>query len=226
MSTKQIEALKLALEALDKLYLPGELERVNAAITALRAALEQPQQERDPAARNGWVLREVLFDNGEPVGHREPQQEPVALFTWLPEGATHIGRISVRTCSGGSLAMSTHAFKYENGVLRVYITDNDNEYPGWRDAKDVFFHLNFPVLPLYTSPPAAPASQEEIQRLSALVRAQQITIEKLESQRQWVGLTDEQIEQCMKQAYSTVRGRNLELAFARAIEAKLREKNA
>ena len=80
--------------------------------------------------------------------------------------------------------------------------------------------------PLYTSPPAAPASQEEIQRLSALVRAQQITIEKLESQRQWVGLTDEQIEQCMKQAYSTVRGRNLELAFARAIEANLKEKNA
>ena len=40
----------------------------------------QPEQEPDPAARNGWVLREVLFDNGEPVGHREPQQEPVA---WL-----------------------------------------------------------------------------------------------------------------------------------------------
>jgi Zn-finger domain-containing protein len=28
-----------ALEALDNLYLPGELERVNAAITALRSAL-------------------------------------------------------------------------------------------------------------------------------------------------------------------------------------------
>ena len=32
-------------------------------------------------------------------------------------------------------------------------------------------------------------------------------------------LSDEQIEQCMKQAYATVRGRNLEHAFARAIEA-------
>ena len=32
-------------------------------------------------------------------------------------------------------------------------------------------------------------------------------------------LMDEQIEQCMKQAYSTVQGRNLELAFARAIES-------
>ena len=43
--------------------------------------------------------------------------------------------------------------------------------------------------------------------------------------REWVGLTDEQIEQCMKQAYATVQGRNLEHAFARAIEAKLRELN-
>lgn len=32
-------------------------------------------------------------------------------------------------------------------------------------------------------------------------------------------LTDEQIEQCMKQAYATAQGRNLEHAFARAIEA-------
>ena len=32
-------------------------------------------------------------------------------------------------------------------------------------------------------------------------------------------LTDEEIERCMKQAYATVQGRNLERAFARAIEA-------
>ena len=38
-------------------------------------------------------------------------------------------------------------------------------------------------------------------------------------------LTDEEIERCMKQAYATVQGRNLERAFAHAIEAKLREKN-
>jgi hypothetical protein len=44
-------------------------------------------------------------------------------------------------------------------------------------------------------------------------------------EREWQGLTDEEIEQGMKQAYSTVQGRNLEIAFARAIEAKLREKN-
>ena len=32
-------------------------------------------------------------------------------------------------------------------------------------------------------------------------------------------LTDEQIQKCMKQAYATVQGRQLEHAFARAIEA-------
>ena len=44
--------------------------------------------------------------------------------------------------------------------------------------------------------------------------------------KEWVGLTDEEIEQGMKQAYSIVQGRNLEVAFARAIEAKLKEKNS
>lgn len=33
----------------------------------------------------------------------------------------------------------------------------------------------------------------EVQRLSALVRAQQITIDKLEAQRTWVGLTPEEM---------------------------------
>ena len=107
--------------------------------------VELAQQALDKKAENA---RELGLD------YEPAHQEPVALFKWLPEGATHIGRISVRTSSGGSLAMTTHAFKYDNAVLKVYVTDNDNEYPGWRDAKDCFFHLNFPVLPLYTSPPA------------------------------------------------------------------------
>ena len=41
----QTEALNLALKALDGLYLPGELERVNKAITAIKEALAQPEQE-------------------------------------------------------------------------------------------------------------------------------------------------------------------------------------
>jgi hypothetical protein len=37
-------------------------------------------------------------------------------------------------------------------------------------------------------------------------------------------LTDEEIEQCMKQAHTKVQGRNLEHAFARAVIAAYRDK--
>jgi hypothetical protein len=117
-----------------------------------------------------------------------------------------------------------------------------------------------PLLANSTSPPTA---QEDIQRLSALVRAQQITIDKLEqarsapvqepvatidsleqeiyentrefvslnvmewllkrlnttppaAQRQWVGLTDEEIERMGLSNYTKV---------VRETEAKLRSKN-
>lgn len=46
------EALKLALEALDGLYLPGELDRVNKAFLAINQALAQPKQE--PVAFETW----------------------------------------------------------------------------------------------------------------------------------------------------------------------------
>ena len=44
-------------------------------------------------------------------------------------------------------------------------------------------------------------------------------------QRPWVGLTDEEIQDCYKAAYKVVQGRRLEVTFARAIEVKLKEKN-
>ena len=111
------------------------------------------------------------------------------------------------------------------------------------------------VRPLLANSTTPPAAQEDIQRLSALVRAQQITIDKLEqarsapvqepvaivdedgvivvcnykykpgdklyttppaAQRPWVGLTDEEIAKL--DCYD-------HLKFARAIEAKLKEKN-
>ena len=61
--TELEKAAKLALEALDGLYLPGELERVNKAITALRKALaEQPAQE--PVA---WMHNHI---EGNVIAHR------------------------------------------------------------------------------------------------------------------------------------------------------------
>lgn len=44
------------------------LEQARQTIRALKQATEQ---FRDPIAWNGWIVREVLFDEGEPVGHRE-----------------------------------------------------------------------------------------------------------------------------------------------------------
>lgn len=64
-----------ALEAM--LNFPDDIsDAMFESITALKAALAQ---KHDPVAHSGWVLREVLFDNGEPIGHREPQHSPAAL---------------------------------------------------------------------------------------------------------------------------------------------------
>lgn len=95
----------------------------------------------------------------------------------------------------------------------------------WMDASgDIYKHelwpdWNPPHTPLYTTPLAA---QQDIQRLTALVRAQQITIDKLEAQRQFVGLTEGEIEDIW---YHAETGGGLLLRFAQAIEAKLKEKN-
>ena len=106
------------------------------AANALRAALEQPQVE----------------------------QEPVAWIRGLPEEATHIAAAKAKVRSGGQIDISIRAFKYDDGVLMVYVTDNDNEYPGWRKAADAFYHLNFPVIPISThpQPPRQPLTDQQI----------------------------------------------------------------
>lgn len=51
---------------------------LNAAAPAAVAQQTPPQQ--DTAAYNGWMVREVLFNDGEPVGHRAVEQEPVEFL--------------------------------------------------------------------------------------------------------------------------------------------------
>jgi hypothetical protein len=41
--------------------------------------------EQEPVTWNGWVLREVFFDNGEPCGHREPPSKPCAITDLLQQ---------------------------------------------------------------------------------------------------------------------------------------------
>lgn len=73
-----IEAAQKALEALGyALPFDGANGEIRGAITDLRTAIETTKKQ------DGWVLREVLFDEGEPIAHREPEkQEPVA---WADE---------------------------------------------------------------------------------------------------------------------------------------------
>ena len=45
------------------------------------------------------------------------------------------------------------------------------------------------------------------------------------SKRTWVGLADYEIQECYSEAYKIVQGRQLEIAFYKTIEAKLKQKN-
>lgn len=67
------QAALMALEALHS-------EKFNKAVTILRTALEQPEQEPvklHEAVISAWGVREVYFDeDGEPSMHRSPPQRP------------------------------------------------------------------------------------------------------------------------------------------------------
>ena len=69
------EALKLALQELEGIPFYRKYGvRISNAITAIKEALAQPEQE---PVLNGWRLRDVYFDaDGEPSMHRAPKQEP------------------------------------------------------------------------------------------------------------------------------------------------------
>jgi hypothetical protein len=73
-----IQVMKQALEALEHDNPAGR----SATITALRQAIEQAEKQE------GWVLREVYFSEGEPIGHREPQWVGLKDED-LPEGETY-----------------------------------------------------------------------------------------------------------------------------------------
>ena len=157
-------------------------------ISIIDRALAQPEK--------GLFIDLIAQHDGLAEELAQPEQEPVAYFDWLPEEATHIAQIKVKTRSGGRLEMGAYVFKYDNEVLMVYTTDNDNEYPGWREAKQCFYHLNFPVFPIPTTPPKEQRSCDK---------------------RPWVGLTDAEMQ--------ALWDRYAHMEMMRAIEAKLKEKN-
>ena len=141
----------------------GALDMVPAGWKLVPSTLTDTQRQ---AALDAWwnacdgkmywekVYAAMLAAAPQPpvVGQPQVEQGPVAWIRGLPEEATHIAITKGKIRSGGQIDVSVRAFKYDDGVLMVYVTDNDNEYPGWCKAVDVFYHLNFPIVPLYTHP--------------------------------------------------------------------------
>jgi hypothetical protein len=61
-----ISAMKQALDALK--WINDEQAIISyEAVTALRQAIAEAEKQ------DGWILREVYFEDGEPISHREPQ---------------------------------------------------------------------------------------------------------------------------------------------------------
>lgn len=158
-----------------------EQARGALAYVAVGNAPSNPNLARSTCSQAVWVL-----DNAEPalraaLEQRQVEQEPVAWIRGLPEEATHIAAAKAKVRSGGQIDISIRAFKYDDGVLMVYVTDNDNEYPGWRKAADAFYHLNFPVIPISThpQPPRQPLTDEQILKLGWAVTPYANQIEML-----------------------------------------------
>jgi hypothetical protein len=92
METKQVHLIEAAQKALefcefcwrDVPMNEHAFERTEQTIIALRTAIEQAKKQ------DGWVLREVLFDGGEPIAHREPAQPAPEQYTALEQALTRL----------------------------------------------------------------------------------------------------------------------------------------
>lgn len=66
----------------------------------------------------------------------------------LPESATHVFVGKAFNVSGATFTVRVYAFKYVEGVLKVFRTDSDGEYPAWVDAERVFSKVPSNIVPL------------------------------------------------------------------------------
>jgi len=130
------ELLKQALEALDNLYLPGELERVNAAITAIRAALAKPE----PTVKKSLYVarREALQLADVPLYQRD--------MNWQSEATTELRRLhdeidDLRAALAEPEQEPVAWMVYTQDGKAAYVTDNPSDIQQSQRA-----------LPLYTHP--------------------------------------------------------------------------
>ena len=165
-----IEAMKQALEALEYVLTEGEtgfMATVNTAAIDLRTAIEAAEKG-EPVA---WVRLEAWKSGAEwpdDCFTGVPADGLVPLYTTPPAAQPAPMQVAV--------AQLEKVLRYEPEIFREDRIRMELDSSGeWVKYADVAI--------LITTPSAAQPAQEEIQRLSALVRAQQITIEKLEAEQ-------------------------------------------
>jgi hypothetical protein len=107
-----------------------------------KAALEQfVKPADDSAAYHGWVLREVLFDNGEPVGHREPRQASHKCIVKNCENHANQGRFV------GDLCTPCHGFiTTGEGVYSQAYRNAKREWVGLTDVEVGDALIELPIL--------------------------------------------------------------------------------
>jgi hypothetical protein len=244
------EVLKLALEALEKwkLLANGDSETSTVVDGCHMQTLEQygTYLERLATAKDAntkaiTAIKQALSDAAHlaaPVQH--PVESPDDWSDWkvtppaaqpTTEKSSAVQPVPVQDAEGENMAVRSFLMLYgQRGVTvgemkRHMGMSGFKSWPTWVDADEMAKHhltkagAQLWIRHLFALEATQPA--DEIQRLAALVRAQQITLDKLEAvKRQWVGLSAEEREQHRDDWHSNIHDKEF-----RAIEAKLKEKN-
>ena len=203
MGMKQTEALKLALEALEFYYDQHGEESDAKAITAIREALaEQPAQQRIDYRAECWP--ESPHYKPAPLAEQPAQQqEPVA---WCPDVCPITGLpffMWIEHHETGQM-VPTYGGPYDSYTIPVRDKDGsycreryDHDRGGWLtdEVEDVGVQIVSDQAYVSDEPPAS---------------------------KPWVGLTDEEVDECY---YWKDRQWTTD-ELVRHVEAKLREKNA
>lgn len=203
--SKQIVALKLALEALEiRCGTNAEERGPYGAITAIREALAQPEQHQDWCASLTQMLLSMP-PQPAPCNCKPPQpkQESVTLppvqFEKVAEGIEvgydFLGGVDIRLGGEFVYVHINYDYRYTHNAARKALADQ--------------------IVGLLTTPP----QPESVIDKSAAVRI--ATSLGWEPKRTWVGLTDEEI----MDMYNEPRSDAEMIAFGREVEAKLKEKN-
>jgi hypothetical protein len=210
------EAMKMALAKLEHLWeigIDAEFKvELMPEIAALRQALAQPEQEKESAPQNADP-RLLLVRKDNCTALAQPEQEPqlsdAGADTSITRGLEPKGSGMVTLHQPVAWMMPDYG-----DVLSASEADGTGIYN----------------IPLYTAPPKPePKSISTNDHLCAMLRQVHdvLACTALPMKRKWVGLTDDEIEDTWGNTPMMLNARDggARRVFARAIEAKLKEKN-